>query len=76
MSSQTAEELLPELANYPSVMTLPQVAEVLQLSRTSAYSLAAKGILPAVRLGGSVRVLKSDLINIIVQRDNGRNHEF
>ncbi len=68
MTDQTAEEVLPELANYPGMMTLPQVAEVLQLSRTKAYSLAADGTLPALRIGGSVRVLKSDLANLILQR--------
>lgn len=66
MTSQTAEELLSELANYPGVMTLPQVAKILQLSRTKAYSLAADGTLPALRIGGSVRVLKSDLANLII----------
>lgn len=66
MTSQTAEELLSELANYPGVMTLPEVAKVLRFSRTKAYSLAANGIIPALRLGGSVRVLKSDLANLII----------
>lgn len=64
----TAETLLPELASLPGVLTLPQVAEVLQISRTAAYNLAAAGALPALRIGGSVRVLKTDLAALIMQR--------
>lgn len=63
-----AESLLPELAALPGVMTLPQVAAVLQISRTAAYNLAATGTLKALRFGGSVRVLKTDLAALILQR--------
>mgnify|MGYP001251395855 CR=1 FL=1 len=63
-----AEALLPELAALPGVLTLPQVATVLQISRTAAYNLAAAGTLPALRVGGCVRVLKTDLAALILQR--------
>lgn len=63
-----AESLLPELAALPGVMTLPQVAAVLQISRTAAYNLASTGMLPALRVGGCVRVLKADLAALILQR--------
>ncbi len=72
MTDQTAEELLPELANYPGIITLPQVAKILRLSRTKAYGLAADGTLPALRIGGSVRVLKSDLAKLIVTQRGGK----
>lgn len=64
----SAETLLPELAALPGVLTLPQVARILQISRTAAYTLAANGSLPALRVGGCVRVLKSDLAALIVRR--------
>lgn len=63
-----AEALLPELAALPGILTLPQVAAVLQISRTAAYTLAANGTLPALRFGGSVRVLKTDLAAMIMRR--------
>jgi excisionase family DNA binding protein len=69
MTSQvTIDSLLPELATLPGVLTLPQVAVLLQLSRTAAYNLAATGELPALRFGGSVRVLKTDLAAMIMRR--------
>lgn len=64
----SADTLLPELADYPGVLTLPQVASILQVSKTTAYNLAATGELPALRFGGSVRVLKTDLAALIMQR--------
>ncbi len=63
-----AEILLPELAALPGVLTLPQVARVLQVSNATAYNLAASGKLPALRVGGCVRVLKTDLAALIMQR--------
>lgn len=69
MSEQiNAESLLPELAALPGVLTLPQVAAILQVSKATAYNLAATGELKALRFGGSVRVLKADLAAMILQR--------
>lgn len=73
-SSAAADTLLPELADYPGVLTLPQVARILQVSKTTAYNLAASGELPALRFGGSVRVLKTDLAALIMQRVPAANH--
>ncbi len=63
-----AEKLMPTLADLPDILTLPQVAAFLKISRTTAYTLAANGTLPALRFGGSVRVLKVDLAEMILQR--------
>ena len=46
---------------FPELLKLPEVARVLRISRTTAYTLAANGQIPCVRFGGSVRVLRSDL---------------
>ncbi len=45
----------------PKLLTLPQVAKVLQVSERFAYSLAQRGELPTVRMGRSVRVRPADL---------------
>jgi excisionase family DNA binding protein len=37
-------------------MTISQAAQVIGRSRSSTYELAARGQIPAVRIGGSVRV--------------------
>ena len=41
-------------------LTMPQVAEELQISRSQAYNLRKHG-LPVIRIGKSVRVLRTDL---------------
>ena len=43
------------------VMTVPEVAKSLQLSRSKVYALIERRELPAVRIGRNVRVLGSDL---------------
>lgn len=43
------------------LLTLPDVAELLQLSRTSIYRLIANRKIPFIKAGGVVRFLKADL---------------
>jgi excisionase family DNA binding protein len=46
----------------PQLLKIHQVAEILQISRTSAYRLAARGELPSVRFSeNTVRVRLEDL---------------
>jgi len=43
------------------LLTGPEVASLLRISKSQAYALMRKGVIPAVRLGTSVRVRQSDL---------------
>jgi len=43
------------------LLTIPQVAERLQVSPQRAYEMARAGLLPAVRLGRQVRVSEEAL---------------
>jgi excisionase family DNA binding protein len=40
----------------PTVLTVPEVARTMRISRTTAYRLVENGTIPSVRLGRSVRV--------------------
>jgi excisionase family DNA binding protein len=61
-----------EIEVIPKLLKLPQVAEILQVSRTQAYRLAATGELPSVRFGvQTVRVRLDDLQKFI--NENRRN---
>jgi len=65
---------MDEDKSFPELLKLPEVAKILRISRTTAYSLAASGKIPSIRIGGSVRVLRSDLEAIL--RSNSLNdHE-
>jgi excisionase family DNA binding protein len=56
----------------PRLLKLPEVAEILQVSRTQAYRLAKDGQLPCVRFGAqTVRVRVEDLQAFI--ESNRRN---
>jgi excisionase family DNA binding protein len=53
---------LRSLADYPDVLTLRQVAEILQRSEDRTREWLRKGEIHAVRVGGSWRVAKAVLI--------------
>jgi excisionase family DNA binding protein len=45
----------------PDVLTVPEVAKVLRISRNRAYEAVRTGAIPSVRLGRRVLVLKSEV---------------
>jgi hypothetical protein len=44
------------------VLTAPEAAALLKISLSAAYSYAQRGILPAFKVAGNVRFLKSDVL--------------
>jgi excisionase family DNA binding protein len=38
-----------------------EVAEILKISRTKAFSLMAQGVIPSIRIGHNIRVEEADL---------------
>ncbi len=40
----------------PMLLRVPEVAEMLSISRSKAYEMIKRGALPSVNIGGSVRV--------------------
>jgi len=59
--------LLPSNQPFPELLKLPEVARVLRISRTTAYTLAAEGVIPCIKIGGSVRVLRSVVDRILAE---------
>jgi excisionase family DNA binding protein len=49
----------------PALLTVPRAAELLGISRASAYRYAASGELPVHRLGGRVYVVTARLLTMI-----------
>ena len=43
------------------LLTVPETAQLLRISRNLAYELVARGELPAVRLGRVIRIPRSEL---------------
>lgn len=48
---------------YPDVLTVCQVMEILQLGRDVVYGLLKKGEIPSSRVGKCIRVRKQDLVD-------------
>lgn len=49
----------------PALLTIPRAAELLGISRASAYRYAAAGELPIRRLGGRVYVVTARLLAMV-----------
>ncbi len=54
--------------NDSDVLTIPEVARRLKISKYRAYELARQGILKPIRVGRSVRVETRELTNYLLQR--------
>lgn len=50
------------------ILTIPEIARYLQISRSKAYYMAYKKQLPILRLGRNIHVRMSDLMKWLDQR--------
>ena len=53
------------------VLTIPEVADLLKLSRAQVYALTARGDIPSVRIGRSVRVRRDRLEHWLDRQERG-----
>lgn len=51
----------PTPSNRPEILRLPEVADYLRISRSQAYALARRGVIPSFQIGGARRVRRCDL---------------
>lgn len=52
--------------NYPDIVTVKQLREMLGVSRHLAYKLIDNGELQAVKIGTSLKILKISVINYVL----------
>jgi excisionase family DNA binding protein len=57
------------------LLTVPETAKLLRISRNLAYELVARGELPAVRFGRVIRVPRDALDNWVKASAIGNNNE-
>lgn len=53
--------------DYPDIVTIPQLQEMLGASRHKAYELVKDGEIAGVRIGKSYKIPKVNVINYIMQ---------
>lgn len=44
------------------VLTIPEISKLLKISRSKAYALTKEQGFPIIRMGKSIRVIKSELL--------------
>ncbi len=65
---QERENTPPDLDTLPDVLTVPEVAGLLRISRGAAYEAARRGKIPGVRrVGRSIRVSKRAVVDWLGQ---------
>ena len=57
--------------SYPQLLTVEQLQNALQVSRTTAYQLIHNRTIPSVKIGRSVRVRLSDVEDYIEANSRG-----
>ena len=55
---------------YPDVLTVKQVSEMLNIGRNNAYELVRSGMIKSVTIGRQIRLPKDNVINFIT-KDKG-----
>lgn len=53
---------------YPDVITVKELIEMLNISKTYAYELLQTGAIPSIKVGKSYRIFKADLISYLYDR--------
>lgn len=51
--------------DYPDIVNVAQIQEMLSISRHHAYSLIRDGYIPGILIGNAYRVPKSNVINYV-----------
>ncbi len=55
--------------SIPLVMTVPEMAEILQIGRNAAYDLVKSGAVRSIRIGRNIRIPQSALLDYLERAD-------
>ncbi|GAW92488.1 helix-turn-helix domain-containing protein [Calderihabitans maritimus] len=66
----TNQALSSEDVKLPEVMTMPDVARYLRISRSAAYELAHDPSFPAIRIGRTIRVRRDAFLHWLQRKEN------
>jgi len=53
----------------PLVLSVPQVAEILEIGKNTAYDLVRCGEIRSIRIGRQIKIPKDALIELLQKRD-------
>lgn len=55
---------------FNDMVTVPELAKMLNVGRNTAYELVRAGIVPSIRIGRQVRISKCSVIDYITRAEN------
>lgn len=58
----SAEVPIVDLDKLPLLLTVEEAAKVMRISRTGAYNAVAEGVVPAIRIGRTIRIPRDRLV--------------
>lgn len=58
-------------AEYPDIITIPQLQQMLSIGRHTAYELISDGYISAVKIGQEFKIPKVNVINYVLQVPSG-----
>lgn len=56
------------LADYPDVLTIPDLHEILKISEKTIYKLLRENTIPGIKIGGKYLVVKIDLVEFLMRK--------
>lgn len=59
-------ENLQIFKDYPDVVTVSQLKDMLQIGINQAYSLIKTGVIPSIRIGREYKIAKISIINYVL----------
>lgn len=66
--------MITQLSNYPEVLNVEQMREILGIGRNLAYQLLADKKIVAKKLGHNWIIAKSNLLKFIMSEDNNESN--
>ena len=60
----------------PPLLKVPEAAKFLRISRNVAYAAIRGGSIPSIRVGGSIRVPRSRLLEMVDGRPTQHEHDL
>ena len=67
--------MITQLSNYPEVLNVEQMREILGIGRNLAYQLLADKKIIAKKLGHNWIIAKSNLLKFIMSEDNNESND-
>jgi excisionase family DNA binding protein len=58
------------LEDLPQFLTVEEWRTFMRIGRSSAYDLIRQGILPVIRLGGTVRISRESVVRYVTENRN------